>query len=257
MIETNYKPRIVRGREPIEIWVPHEDKEIAFAHHEYGPDIYRDVANQIFKNKQKVPIGDYIVSLLYPAYCDKKVRKVKEFTNVRDTLHDDHLWVFNVNAWTNKGVYVIMDLEAKGRGLRVDINELEKALENGKDINGVRFSKDNLVRFAPKETYKFGCHTPDSLSKDGFIIASFGEEGAKKLAEVSSKFEENIFISGYYYAHQGDKISQRVSSLNTSHDDYNALMFSGNTYDDWEEWDDWDGSRKYYAFGIINNQGEK
>src|SRR3989344_4931749 len=142
----------------------------------------------ILKNGQKVPTGDYTSSLLYTAYCDKSVANEPEFKDVKDTMKNSWLWVFNRNLWTSEGVYSIKDEKALGRSEPLDVKNLEKMLKCGKEINGIRFSEDGRVGFAPKESYKFGENTPQEFSENGFIIIVNGIEGAKKLGEVSSKF---------------------------------------------------------------------
>ena len=87
-------------------------------------------------------------------------------------------------------------------------------LFDGKEINGVRFSKANQVRFAPKGSYKLGVHV-ESFVKDGFIIASYGVEGAEKLGEASSKFNYPI-IHGIE-VEKGQEIEQTtVSAVNAA-----------------------------------------
>ena len=74
------------------------------------------------------------------------------------------LWVFNRNLWTDKGVYVVRDLEAKGLSETLSENELEKMPKEGK------------VRFVPKDSYKLEYNSPEELSKNGFVIASYGKQ---------------------------------------------------------------------------------
>ena len=105
--------------------------------------------------------------------------------------------MFNVNFWTPEGVYVCHDPYLREGYTSTDI--IEDRLKHGSRelSNGIRISAAESVRFAPKETYKPGEHTPDSLAKDGFMIASFGEEGAQKIAEVISRNNSSGNISVY------------------------------------------------------------
>jgi len=96
----------------------------------------------------------------------------------------------------------------------LDIKELEKALEDGTEITKVRFSKDGKVRFAPKRTYTLGEHSAQSLARDGFIIASFGQEGAENLGEVSSKFKKNPYVYGVEVK-EDQALEQRVTELDS------------------------------------------
>ena len=199
----NTKARIEREDKITKLIVSHEDKEIAFAHPPFGKGLYREVGEQILVHNLRIPSGDELASLLHAAYFSDKSDE-PEFKNIRDII-PFHIWVFNRNLWTNKGVYVIQDPEAKGRSESLNENELEKMLKNGEKINGVRFSKDRKVKFAPTGTYRHAGtystrlqdHTPEQFSKDGFIIATFGKEGAIKIAEIAAQFEENPYIHGY------------------------------------------------------------
>lgn len=229
------KSRVVRGR--IEVWVPHKDKEIAFAHPSVGPGTYRNDGLVILKAEQRVSVGDDIASLLHAAYCENSVANEPEFVDVRNIMDKNWLWVFNKNLWTDKGVYVLLDLDATGRSQSLDINTLEKMLNGGSEINGVRVSKDERLRFAPRETYNLGEHTPESLAKDGFIIASCGLEGAKKLGETSAKFRNNPCTYGIKIEKKQTP-ELRVSAVDGGD---GTLWFIG--YD----WDDYYCS---HAFGV-------
>ena len=162
---------------------------------------------------------------MHAAFCSKDVTDEPEFKDVRETMRNRWFWVFNRNLWTGKGVYVSQDLEAIGRSQTLNTADLEKSLNGGKEINGIRFSKDKLVRFAPKESYKFGEHTPKSFAKDGFIIASCGVEGAEKLGEASTKFK---FKKPYILGVETQAQEQRVSAFC---EDDDGLDFGGGSFD--------------------------
>ena len=233
MIKNAYQPRIVRGR--TKFFVPHGDSEIAFVSPKVGPNTYRVVGQEILKNGQKVPTGDYTSSLLYTAYCDKSVENEPEFKDVKNIIKNDWLWVFNRNLWTSEGVYSIKDEKALGRSEPLDVKNLEKMLKGGKEIKGIRFSKDGRVGFAPKGSYKFGENTPQEFSEDGLIIAVNGVEGAKKLGEVSSKFRNKPYINGIEV--KDGQTEQKVSAVNGVVD---GLRFDG----------DWDGNNGGCGFGV-------
>ena len=207
--KTAYQPRVVRGR--VELWVPHNGGEIAFASPSIGPTNYRNAGRLILENGQKVPTGDYTASLLHPAYCTNASNE-PEFANVRDITKRNWLWVFNRDLWAENGVYVLQDEEAIGRSQPLNVKDLEKMLKNGEDISGIRFSKDGKARFAPKGSYTLGEHSSEAFAKDGFIIASCGQEGAEKLGEVSAKFRNKPYISGIE-VQEGQTPEQRVSAV--------------------------------------------
>lgn len=199
--------RIERGM--TRLVVPHNKGEITFAYPSIGPNTYTQVGKDILDRKMIVPTGEYMASLLHAAYCDASVKNEPEFQNIRQIMKDRWLWVFNTNLWTKDGVYVLPDLKAIGRSQQLNQKDLEKMLKGSKEINGVRFSKDQSVRFAPKGSYQLQTHTPESLAKDGFVIASYGLEGAEKLGEVSSKFKDKPYVYGV----ETDTAEQRVSAL--------------------------------------------
>jgi hypothetical protein len=237
-----YEPSIVRIEK---VWtpdahlvVPHDERVIKFVSPSFGSNTYQNVGQEILSKNLNVPTGDYITSLLHSAYCFNNVRNTPEFKDVRDIMKSNWLWVFNRNLWTEKGVYVFQDSEAKGRSQLLDINELEKMLKDGKEINGIRFSNDGRVRFAPKESYKLGEHTSESFAKDGFMIASCKQEGAEKLGEVSAEFKNKPYIYGLEIQ-EGQTSELRVSAVNV---DDGRLWFLG------YYWSDYDRS---HAFGVL------
>lgn len=214
----------------INLIVPYNSGELVFGYPQVGPNNYREVGSEILKQKLLVPVGDYTAPLVHAAYCDEEVKSEPEFESIRKTMKNRWLWVFNRNGWTNKGVYVLQDLGAKGLSEPLNPNELEKSLKGGREFNGIRFSEDGRVRFTPKELYFLGDHTHDSLSKDGFVIASFGKDGAEKIGEASSKFRYKPKTYGVDVQEEG-KIEQRVSALDENLDD-NRLGFLGGFNDD-------------------------
>ena len=222
----------------INLIVPYNSGELVYVHPRVGPNIYRAVGSEILKQGLLVPTGDYTAPLVHSAYCDDEVKNEPEFKSVRETMKNGWLWVFNRNLWTDKGVYVFQDLEAKGLSEPLNLNELEKSLKGGREFNGIRFSEDGIVRFAPKELYVLGEHTPGYLLRDGFIIASFGKDGAEKIGKVSSKFRYHPVIYGVD-VQEGQNPEQRVSALDVDLIG-NRLGFYG----------DFDDNRNDYAFGV-------
>jgi len=219
------------------LWVPHDASEIAFASPAFSPNTYKEVGKEILSRNLNLPKAEYTASLLHAVYCGPE-----DFTNnpqisdVKSIMKNNWLWVANKNLWTKNGVYVVQDLDATGTNQDLDINELEEMLENGSEINRIRFSKDKKVRFAPVDTYKLGEHTHESFANDGFIIASCGQQGAKKLAEVSAKFEDKPYLYGV----KTKTPEQRVSAVG---EDDERLGFDGNDFGD---------SNRSHAFGVLD-----
>ena len=245
-MEKTIRPRVERIER---VWTPdsklhilHRGKEAVFAYPSIGPDTYTAVGKKILEQGMKVPTGDYMASLLHSAYCNVSAASEPEFQNVRNIMKDNFLWVFNKDLWASEGVYTVPDLRAIGRSRPLSQNELEKMLKGGKEIKGIRFSKDKKVRFAPKETYKLGDHTSESLSKDGFVIANYDFEGAEKLGEVSTKFKHNPRTYGVN-VEEGQSPELRVSAL------YDGRGINGSRLDvdGFNFGDYWDG----HAFGVL------
>ncbi len=197
-------PRVVRGR--IELIVDHEGKELTFIHPSEGPNTYQHVGEDILKRELKLPTGDQTASLVYAVYNSQE----PEFKDIQDIMKNRYLWVFNRNLWTPEGVFVVYDSKAIGITEELGQGELERRLNNREDVQGVKFSTDGTVRFAPKGSYNLGEHTKESLVENGFIIASFGKEGAKKLAEISTNFRDKPYVWG---VETSKETVQRVSAL--------------------------------------------
>ena len=208
--ETQSKPRIVRGR--VELWVPYNGKEIAFAHPLTGPNTYREVGAQILRQNQLIPTGNQTASLVHASYIPE-VENEPEFKDIRQTMRNRYFWIFNRNLWTSEGVYALQDSNAIGLSEPLNVNDLERMLKGGKEIKGVRFSKDKTLRFAPIGSYTVGDHTPEELAEDGFMIVSCGVDGAEKLGEVSSNKEYFKFNPRISIAKTDDKPIQTVSAL--------------------------------------------
>ncbi len=185
------QPRIVRGR--TELYIPHQNTEIAFAYPSVGLNTYTKAMKGVLEQKQRLPTGDEIASLVHSAYFSDS-KDEPEFDNIRKLMRNKWLWVPNRNLWTKDGVYVVYDEKGVGRTEELDISKLEKILKGAEEIKGVRFSEDGKVRFAPKETYKGGEQTFEDFSNNGSVIANYGVEGAEKLAEVSKKFKNNPYV---------------------------------------------------------------
>ena len=230
-------PFIERGL--TKIWVRHNAGKIAFASPSVGPTNYRNAGAQIIKANQQVPHGDSTASLLHAAYCSEALNE-PEFVNVRDIMTNRWLGVFNRNLWNENGVYVLQDIDATGLSKPLRVEELEARLKGGRELGfgGIRLSQDGEVRFAPKGSYRLGEHTSESFGKDGFIIASCGEEGAKKSGEVSAKFGNPPYIYGVEVK-EGKTPEQRVSAVG---EDDLRFRFDG----DWGGYD-YDGR----AFGVL------
>jgi len=226
------------------LYIPHGDQEIIFAYPAFQGNYQttgRQILEKISGKDLSIPTAEQTVSLLHTTYCNPSVSREPEFQEIKNLMKSNWLWVFNQNLWTSEGVYVVQDSNAKGINKSLNVNELEEILKNAKENNGLRISKDKKVRFAPKETYKLGNHTSDSLAKDGFIIASYDEKGAEKIAEISQKFRVNPYVYGLNIF-EGKKPKQKRSALYESVD---RLRVSGGCFV---------GFDRCHAFGVLNSR---
>ncbi len=232
-------PRIERGI--TKIIVPHEKGETVFDGHSQEPDHYQSVGGGLLARNLEVPTAEQTAYLVHAAYCISETENEPEFKEIRNSIMSGRwFWVFNRNIWTSEGVYVVPDLNAVGRSQTLNQDKLEKMLKGGKELSwgGIRLSKDRKVRFAPKDSYELEDHTPESLAKDGFVIASYNPVGAEKFGEVSSKFKYNPKTYGLNIQ-KGQNPEQRVSTLS----DYGGVLsIDGH---------DFGGDGKGCAFGVL------
>jgi len=225
------------------IHIPQEDKETVFAYPSFGPNTYLEVGKQILEKGLTVPTGGQTASLLYEVYCSD-LQDGHEFEDIRNTMRTRWIQVFNRNLWTSEGVYILQDPEAKGRTEELDVNDLEERLIGGtKFSKGVKFSQDKTLRFAPKDSYKLEYNSSDELASNGFVIASYGVEGAEKLAEVSRKFPNKPYVYGLYIGENQDS-ELRVSALYGGYGGYGGDKF----YVGGSDFDDDSGG---HAFGVL------
>lgn len=150
----------------------------------FGPfhGLYFDVGEEIIDEKVlKLCDGKSIASLLYHSWQEKEVNE-----SLRRWI-----WIGEVNVWTKRGVYVIKDEFCYGKDRPFIFPRIGQGFPEGEQIKGVFFNDDRSIRFAPKETYTLGEHTPETLCEDGYVIATCGVEGAAMLAEASKNFNGN------------------------------------------------------------------
>jgi hypothetical protein len=239
MAKIKTKTKIVRGRTELKVFP--QGNQLTFIHPQQGPHDYQTVGRGILARNLSIPIGEQTAYLVQGAYESKE----PEFKEIQDIMKNRWLWVFNKNLWTPDGVYIISDLTAVGLSQDLEMNKLESMLADGTELNGIRYGQDDNVRFAPKETYKLGNHTPESLANDGFVIASYGVNGANALGEVAEKILVNGGINPKTWGgdvKQGQTPQQRVSALDSSWGIFDhRLVVDGNGHG---------GNRDGSAFGV-------
>ena len=222
---------VKRGR--VELIVDHNGENVTFVHPPEGPDTYQEVGKELLNRGLTLPTAEQVVSLVHSAYNSQE----SEAQEIQRIMKDRYFWIYNRNLWVPEGVYVVQDPEAIGLNEQLDREDLERRLQDANEVNGVRFSQDGTLRYAPKETYNLGKHTQKSLAKDGFIIASFGSKGAKKVANLSTKFKIKPYVWG---VKTPKNPVQRVSALDSDWSIDRGLGVDGSSL----------GDRFGYSFGV-------
>jgi hypothetical protein len=204
------RPRIVRGR--TEIYIPSSAGEIVYVNPVVGPGNYQSVGEKILQSGDRVPVGDEIAPLVREIYCGE-LKGEKEMTDGRNILQKNRwLWVFNQNLWTPEGLFVVQDRNAEGLSRKLKVENLKQRLVGSSNHKGIEFSSDGEVRFAPKGSYTLGEISADEFEQDGFVIAQYGIEGAKLLAEASSTLPNRPITYGLEIK-EGQNPVQSVSAL--------------------------------------------
>ncbi|MBI2448702.1 hypothetical protein HYV49_00205 [Candidatus Pacearchaeota archaeon] len=186
-----YTPNIERMATRLNV-----DENIAFAYPYSKRSNYKSVAQEILNNKTaglSLPDGEKTSYLLKAVYCGPEdFQKQPESVELREIMKSGYFWLFQRNLWipekykSSHGVFVVYDEKGIGTSEELDIGELEKALKGGRELkNGIKFSEDDKIGFAPRDTYNEGEMSPEDFANDGFIIVSNKEQGARNLAGVS------------------------------------------------------------------------
>ena len=201
-----------------------------------GPANYQTLFNPAnFKGDVRMPMGRDSADFVHAIFCGpEEFRKSPEAEEVRKKMRASWLYVPVVIVYTPKGfdvqgedrfgVYTILDKKGQRRDLEFNPEELEKILRMGDKIDP-KIILANGVGFAHRDTYQGGEHTSEKFAKDGLVIATYTSEGAKKLAEVSTKFNYNPHT---WVVANPNNIEKRVSGLGV---DDNRLIADGSDYD--------------------------
>ena len=179
------------------LYVPHEESEITFIHPPKGPDTYFAVREQLLESELNAPIMSQNASLVYAAWQNPKERYSRE---IIDTLKNRLLWSYNGILYVPKeGAYIKAHPEVKNDKIVMNKSDLVKKLEEN----------DSSVKFV-SFGFKIGELTARELAKNKFIRGLAGEEGAEKLAEVSTNYKHHPFLFSF------DKLDEeliRVAAL--------------------------------------------
>lgn len=183
-----------------------------------GPSTYAETGETILNNRLKLLSAPELVSLLHQVYCsqDNEFRQHPKTEFISKKVMQDNLWVFNRNLWTpknakNAGVYVQFDEQVKGMSERLQTDQLEDLLSGGSVERGVRFSKDGKTAFAPYSSIPSGYYSEGRLTQNGFVIASYGAEGAEKLNAIAKTFTPEPYV--FLVDNSSESNTQSLSTL--------------------------------------------
>jgi len=208
--------------------VPHGEGTLTFQYPSFK-GTYGKVAELIDSEGLKRPTSPELASLVYDAWKNPKGEGESEILKI---LKNNWFWEFTGNFYlpksneeVNNGVIIVYNPDIKNGVLSMDKSSLIKRLnENDSDVKFVPFG------------YKTETQTPNELEKNSYIIARYGEEGAEKIAEVSSKYKVNPYLFSFKSV---DEERQRMSALDYDWGGYRLDV--GGIWDD-----DYDG----HSFGV-------
>jgi hypothetical protein len=167
--------------------IPHEGRQISFEYPAYRGH-YSEVAGKIDDARLKRPSSAEIASLLKDAW--KKPNGEYESKIINISINDwlleftGNLYIPKSNQEISGGLIIEHNPTIVNGRLTMDRDSLVKRLEEN----------DSLVKFVTSD-FKRGDLLPKDLEKNPYILARYGEEGASKIAKVSSMYRCKPFIS--------------------------------------------------------------
>ena len=217
--------RLVVGR--TELRVPVEDNELVYVLPAVGRGSYLSVGREILNSNLMVPTGELTAPFVRELYCGE-LRDKPQLVDARGIVRTRWLPVYQVNSHGFDGLFSVQDETVEGLAKIMDRGALRQELDGGFEHRRVRFSKNGKVAFAPRGSYFFGEMTPDELAKDGAMIAQYGSEGARLLAEASASLPNHPISYGPNIKEGQDAVI-RISTLG---EDVGRLHFGGSDFDD-------------------------
>ncbi len=206
--------RIKQGK--TELTVDHRGEDLTFMHPSYGPGTYTNVKELIEKDNLEPPTMAQTASLVHTAFNsdDEYSKEIKEI------MKSKWLWAFTGTLYIpNKGAYIEENPQVKNGMPYMDQGELERKLE----------ANDPGVRFVPFG-FKTGTMSPINLSKNAYVIALAGEEGAEKLAEVSDEYGINPHLYSFTLVNEPlTRVSALLSGWFLDH----RLYVNGDNHGGW------------------------
>ena len=214
--------------------ISHEGGELTFQYPAFS-GTYGSVAEQIDKEGLKRPNSPETASLVYDAFQNKDGKYESEIIKI---LKENWFWEFTGNLYLpksneeiNNGVILEHNPKIENGKLIMDKNSLIKRLKEN----------DPLVKFVPFG-YKIEKQSSLELSKNPYIVARYGEEGADKIAKVADKYSNKPYVWSFNSVNE-EKVRMsalgRIWSFDVRLDVYGYF------------WDDDDGGD---AFGVCNSE---
>jgi hypothetical protein len=160
--------------------IPHEGGEISFEYPAYR-GCYRDVADEIDDSGLARPSSSEIASLLRDSWKNPSGKYESKILNIsiNDWLLEfsGNLYIPRSRGEISEGIIIEQNPEIIEGKLIMDKDSLIRRLQED----------DSMVRFVASG-FKMGKQYPREIEKNPYIIARYGEEGASKIAEISSKY---------------------------------------------------------------------
>lgn len=178
------------------IEVPHEGKYISFAYPGFEGKDYKILIKAIEEANLIGATSGQIASLVH--FALQKPDKERVIDSMKRDYILNSLKNYCINEFTGNLYIPKKKGEILQNGIILEDNpkiingkfsmskdNLVKRLINGKEINSILYSDDKSVRFVPFG-FKNIKQPISNLTKNKYIIARYGEEGAEKLAEIAS-----------------------------------------------------------------------
>lgn len=246
--ETQPRARLLQAYAP---WlaIPIDGKETGFIAPLFKPANYRDSGKAILQAGFQLPTGKEMALYLDEVYnsSNPEIKGSPKANEVRNAMRANWLWDFKKNLYTlygpenERGIYLARDAKAIGLSAKLDRAELEKMLDPRIEVDGVKFSSDYSLAFAPESTY---LNKPFNSSNGYLIARGEGKEGAEALVRVS---KNSVFRnSGTTFLRDIiNKDTEQVSTLS----DYDDARLNVDGY----YWGDGNMCR---AFGVLRDSAE-
>ncbi len=197
--------------------IPHEKGNLRFRYPSFKGN-YGSIAKQIDEAGLKRAISAQTASLVYDVLQNPKGKHEAE---ILDILKNSWLIEFNGNLYLPK-----KEGEEVHNGVIIESNP---TIENGKLVMNrksliERLNKnDSNVKFVPFG-YDIKEQSTHRFIKNPYIVARYGEEGADKIAELASKYEENPCLWSFKSV---DNEIARMSALSDGSIFGNGLVING------------------------------